>query len=220
MPRPCLLLMGMLSKHPQKSSVMKRFGNNHGTKTFTQNEIKHAVALYWTPEFSRAWIAWQFRNFERNPENIMRSIRKLAYNPYYRNKWQHLGQRNLQFIGLNEVQAYYDRHPPIQRMLPSWALTVINDLIKRGETQMSIAKRFGLSFSTVNRAIKNRTIFDAATAFQKAGNPNMANHGPKDIIIPHAVKVHNKKISKYKKKWYRKRKKSCESGSGVETQTN
>lgn len=205
--------MGMLSKHPQKSSIMKRFGNQHRTKRFTQREIMHCVALYWTPELSRNWIAWQFRNFERKPDDIMRSIRRYAYHPYYRKKWEHLGRRNLEFIGLDEVQAYYDRHPPTRKFIPSWALIVMIDLVKQGFTKAEVARRFGISRASVVNAINRRTIFEPSRAFSDRENLT-GQHGSKDMTIPLEVLKDRQKTYARKRKWEKKRKKNVQKTMG------
>ena len=215
MPKPALLAMGLLSKQPQSSTIFKRYGNHRGTKPFTQREIMHAVALYWTPELPKRWIAWQFRDCERKPEDIMRTIRKWAYHPYYRDKWQHLGRKNLEFIGLDEVQAFYDRYPPGNRSIPSWALIVINDLHKRGETKVGIARRFGLNRHTVRIAILNRTIFEPNGRARSPGVAAMANNGSKEIVVPKGVIRERKKIREYNRKWRKKRKRKCSRKSGA-----
>jgi hypothetical protein len=190
--------MGMLNKHPLKSLVFKRFCTP--TKTpYTEDQKKHAVALYWTPELPRSWIRWQFeQHSERNPDHIMQTIKNFAYNPYYREKWGHLGAENLKYIGLAEVDAFYARFKPgARKRLPSWAIMVINDLIKQGWTKKAIARRFGLGYEQFVVTLRRKSIFDPITVFNQNSNWGTIGHRipkpPKHPVKPKKRKKRNVK---------------------------
>lgn len=156
----------------------------------------HAVALYWFPELPRSWVRYQFE--KGGAPNAMKAVEKFAYNPYYRQKYEHLARENLKFIGLAEVDAFYERYPPnMRRRLPSWAIIIANDLIKKGHTRKDIAKRWGLQYEQFITTLKTRNIFFPPA--YPIPNPNWGVRGDGIIRPP-------KHVMKPKR---RKRKKKC-----------
>lgn len=151
MPSKRLLCCGLLSKYPEKSSIKQRLQSSRSF-TFTEDQIKQIVALYYTPGLSKSWIDWQFVKQGHKPDLILRKIRRIAQNPKNRQKYEHLGWENLDYIGPEEVQRYYDRRKPTgQTTHPNWAIAVILDYIKKGMTQAQIAEMYNLNSSQISK---------------------------------------------------------------------
>jgi len=195
--------MGMLNKYPHKSTVFKRFCWKSNS-AYTEDQKKHAVALFWTPELPKSWIRWQFEAAGcDNPDRAMHRMTVIAYNPYYREKWGHLGAENLKYIGYEEVNNFYARFKPgARKRLPSWAIMVMNDLLKKGWTKKAIARQFGLGYEQFVITLNRKSIFDPITKF----NQNSPNWGRKGDGLPKPPQ----RIRRPKK-----RKKKCSTKYGV-----
>lgn len=161
MPSQRLLTMGLLSKHPSKSSVLKRFTAPPGpyTRRYTDYEKMHMVALWYTPGLSKTWIFEQFAKYGLSQKAVMDRMMRIVHDKKNRAKWEHLGQRNILFIGQPEVERYFARSENPRLKVPNWALPILNDEIKRGLTQTDVAHKYGLSRLTVRRCL-NRSMFE------------------------------------------------------------
>ena len=136
---------------------MRRFaGAKMGIK-YTDYELMHMVALYHTPYLSKEWIRDQFVQRGLDPREDMRRFAYLACK--YRDRWKHLGERNLKFIGQPEVERYFTRSTR-KLKIPPWALPIFNDHVKQGMTQKAIAVKYGLSRKAINECINRRSMFD------------------------------------------------------------
>lgn len=161
MPAKRLMAMGLLSKYPDKSSVLSRFLTGKPRRHYTEYEIQHMVALYYTPELPKSWIAWQFESRGYDPEYVMKNLRRTIHYNGRKEKWKHLGPQNVPFIGQPEVQRYYDRRDPRATRIwhPNWALAVFNDHLKQGMNLREISEMYNISYVSL-RGVIHRSIFD------------------------------------------------------------
>ena len=160
MPSKRLLAMGLLSKYPLKSSVLKKFIHPNRGMNYTDYEKMHITALYFTPGISPIWLGYQFQKLGLYPVTALSRMRKMAYRTENRSRWEHLGQENLLFIGQPEVERYFLRRDITRRVnIPNWVLPIFNDHIKQGWTQVKIAKTYKLNKYTVFKTLKYRSMF-------------------------------------------------------------
>jgi hypothetical protein len=161
MPKAQLLSCGLLTEHPLKSSVFQKLLAAKPNVRLTEREKMHIVALYWTPELPKSWIEEQFRRYgAAAPQHVLRRLRRIAYHPKWRAKWQHLGPKNVEFIGQKEVEIFYNRRIEGKQIFhPSWALPVLLDERKRGLTIPQICEKYKLHRRTLEK-LKRRSIFD------------------------------------------------------------
>lgn len=161
MPSKRLLAMGLLSKYPKKSWVLKRFLNRKKGIKYTDAEKSHITALMFTPHLPASWIEYQLQQYgEDKPEHALRSLKSIAYKPENRERWEHLGKENLMFIGQPEVEYFYLRRNPNKRVFhPSWAIPIIADHIKEGMSGPAIARKYNIHHNQVYSMLK-RNMFD------------------------------------------------------------
>lgn len=156
-----LLCMGLLSKVPMRSKVLQRFFDRTNPRWYTDAEKAHMLGLWFLPGLSERWIEHQFKTLapELKSDHLMRELRRHAYNPKNRERWEYLGQNNVQFLLQPEVERYFLRRPPGHTYVPFWALPVINDHRKQGWTLNAIAKHYNIHRSLVELILK-RSMFD------------------------------------------------------------
>lgn len=158
MPKAQLLSCGLLTEYPTKSSVFNKLVAGKPHVRLTKREKMHIVALYWTPELPKSWIEHQFRQAGAS-KRIMGRLRKIAYDPRYRSRWEHLGPKNVGFIGQKEVEIFYNRRIEGQRIYhPSWAVPVLRDEKKRGLTVPQICQKYKIHRRALEKLMK-RSMF-------------------------------------------------------------
>lgn len=169
MPSKRLLTMGLLSKYPAKSPILKKFMTNIVGRKYTDYERMHMTALWWTPGLNTTWTQYQFERLGHpKPQDAMRRLRGVAYNPRNRERWEHLGELNVQFITQPEVERFLlRRNMEIRGYYPSWVLPVLNDHRKDGWTMKQISEHYKLPFRTVENLL-NRSMFDGYHEWAKA----------------------------------------------------
>lgn len=173
MPKDRLLTMGLLSKYPKKSWILKHFLDPNDRRYYSDAEKMHMAALWFTPELPKSWIKHQFQTYsDRNPDHLMQYVNVQAYRN--KEKYGHLGQQNILFIGQPEVERYYLRRPPqLKAYHPSWAVPIFNDHVKSGMTIADIARKYGCPYLGVYRAMQ-KSIFES---HQKNPNPTGGYRG-------------------------------------------
>lgn len=169
MPKNRLLLCGLLSKVPMRSTILRRMVSPRSGIPYTDFQKMHMTAMFHTPELSKNWISYQFEKYGCNPENKMRDIRRIAQNPENRERWAHLGARNLIFIGHDEVVRYFHRRGSMKGLdYPSWCIPIINDMLKKGMRGYEIEKYLNLPSGTVSM-LRHRSIMPRVK--QQTGRP-------------------------------------------------
>jgi hypothetical protein len=160
MPSRRLLLMGLLSKYPNRSSVLQKFATNTVGSKYSDFEKMHITATQFTPGMTKAWLGFQFEQLGMDEQKALRKMRMIAYAPKNRARWEHLGQENVLHIGPVEVERYFLRRNPHRGVyIPNWALPVFNDDLKRGMSKTAVAEKYGLYRATLYSALR-RSMFD------------------------------------------------------------
>lgn len=157
-----LLVCGLLSKYPLKSTIVLRFvKKRRANKHWTLEEKKQVTALFWTPGLKKTWIAYQFEKHGCNPIYVMDTITKIACNPENRRRWEHLGKQNILYITQEHVMRYYQRRDPRKKLNhPHWALPFFYDHKKAGMTERQIEKMYGLTFQSIDYLIRRKSLFE------------------------------------------------------------
>ena len=164
MPSPRLLLCGLLSKYPEKSSVFQKIITIGRGQRYTDAEKMHIVAMMWTPELPLRWIWHQFEpHISSKKDHFMARLRRIQYHPEYRSRWEHLGEQNIQFIGQPEVERYYLRRPPGKTTYPFWAVPVLRQHVKGGMKQAEVDRMYNLPYKATSK-IMRKSIFDRRKA--------------------------------------------------------
>lgn len=159
MPSERLILCGLLSKYPKKSWVFQKIINPRQGVSYTDAEKMHIVGLMFTPELPKSWIWHQFKPFAKTSErNFMLRLRRVAYNHHNRERWGHIGQRNLMHIGQPEVLRYYQRSDPDRYFWhPNWAIPHLVQHVKDGMKMTEIEAMYGLPANTMQK-LRRRNI--------------------------------------------------------------
>lgn len=202
MPKGRLLMMGLLSKQPQKSSILKSFASADPKRRYTEYEKMHITALYFTPEISRKWLGYQFEKLGMDPVSAIRKLRRVAYVPKNKYRWEHLGAKNLKYIGTEEAVRYGQRRRPgtILRMT-SWMLMAARDLKKQGHSLPKIAEMMGVSYLGLYLRMRDSSIFDFNQPRQKyEGQYGTKSNKPEYVPPPRKYTRRKKKCRKSKKK--------------------
>ena len=160
--------MGLLSKIPTRSKVLQRFLKRNG-KNYTDYQKMHMTALYHTPGISKHWIADQFESYGMNPKRAMETLGKIACNDKNKERWAHLGEQNIQFLGPDEFERYMVRAKR-RTIVPHWAIPIINDHVKQGMTHKQIGEKYGMDRLRVTKILGSRSMFEIPFQFQKKEN--------------------------------------------------
>lgn len=153
MPSDRLLVCGLLSKYPTKSTVFQKINNPKKGMRYTDAEKMHITAMMWTPDLPKSWIWWQFQPYCKTSERkFMQRMRNICYNHRNRARWEHLGMQNIQYIGQPEVMRYYERANPNRQLRhPSWAVAQLVQHMKEGMKMVEIERMYGLPFRTMSK---------------------------------------------------------------------